>query len=60
MQLEETASSKDVPHLSTGGNFELSRFVAQYNLRPFGLNTDRCVLMIFVSRVRKELRSLVC
>ena len=34
MQLEETASSKDVPPLSSRGVFELPAFVAQNNMRP--------------------------
>lgn len=34
MQLEETASSKDVPPLSSCGVFELPAFVAQNNMRP--------------------------
>jgi|GEM_PF-6787419 len=34
MQLEETASSKDVPPLSTRGVFELPAFIAQNNMRP--------------------------
>lgn len=34
MQLEETASSKDVPPLSSRGDFELPAFIAQNNMRP--------------------------
>jgi hypothetical protein len=57
MQLEETASSKDVPPLSTSGVFELPEFVAQYNT---GENTVCCGFLISISPVRNKMRSLVC
>lgn len=37
MQLEETASSKDVPPLSTRGVLELPEFVAQHKMLQISL-----------------------
>lgn len=59
MQLEETASSKDVPPLSTRGDFELPEFVAQNNmlLEGIALLVKR---MAYSHKVCKRNRSLVC
>jgi hypothetical protein len=60
MQLEETASSKDVPPLSSLGVFELPEFVAQHNMCPVWQNTDLCGFLISNQPVRKQTKSLVC
>lgn len=57
MQLEETASSKDVPPLSPWGVFELPEFVAQNNT---GKNTVCCGFLLPISPVQNKMRSLVC
>jgi hypothetical protein len=56
MQLEETASAKDVPPLSTRGVFGLPAFIAQNNMRPQGQ-----VISFYFSPLdeRDFLRSLV-
>ena len=60
MQLEETASSKDVPPLSSRGVFGLPEIVAQQNKYPLWQNTDLCGFLISRQSVRKQIRSLVC
>lgn len=54
MQLEDTASSKDVPPLSPRGVLELPEFVAQKNMRPAGSFSSHVLL------ARAVMRSLVC
>jgi hypothetical protein len=60
MQLEDTASSKDVPPLSPRGVLELPEFVAQKNMRPAGQSTIPCALFGYVLLARAVMRSLVC
>jgi hypothetical protein len=60
MQLEETASSKDVPPLSARGVFELTEFVAQNNMRPVGENTVCCGFLVSACPVCNRKKSLVC
>ena len=55
MQLEETASSKDVPPLSPRGVFELPEFVAQHNMLPSGYAS-----LLTDPWVRNQTKSLVC
>jgi hypothetical protein len=62
MQLEETASAKDVPPLSTRGDFELPAFIAQNNMRPQGLariNARGNGISVSPFSERKVSRSLV-
>ena len=55
MQLEETASSKDVPPLSKRGVFELPEFVAQHNMLPSGFASLMTNLWVC-----SQTKSLVC
>ena len=63
MQLEETASSKDVPPLSIRGVLELPEFIAQKNKQQMGLTNLRdtlsCVFPVFSCCMHKEVRFLV-
>lgn len=60
MQLEETASSKDVPPLSPRGVFGLTEFVAQNNMRPAGQTTVCCAFLSSALPVCNKQKSLVC
>ncbi|MPM44401.1 hypothetical protein SDC9_91079 [bioreactor metagenome] len=59
MQLEETASSKDVPPLSNRGVFKLPGTIAQNNLRSTSDFRTQWVRVYALSPKRNCLKSLV-